>query len=42
MLYPQLVKKLLKLTEFGPITISLNRSGPDGNFRVWFTDVEVK
>ncbi len=28
-------------TEFGPITISLNRPGSDDSFRVWFTDVEV-
>lgn len=29
-------------TKFGPIIISLNRQGSDNNFRVWFTDVEVK
>jgi len=29
-------------TQFGPITISLNHLGPDENFRIWFTDIEVK
>lgn len=29
-------------TQFGPITISLNHQGPDSNFRVWFTNVEIK
>ena len=28
--------------QFGPIIISLNHLGPDKNFRVWFTDVEVR
>ena len=28
--------------QFGPITISLNHRGPDDNFKVWFTDVEVQ
>ena len=26
----------------GPITVSLERHSPDGNYRVWFTDVAVK
>jgi hypothetical protein len=25
----------------GPLTLSLDRRGPDGNFRVWFTDMAV-
>jgi len=29
-------------TQFGPITISLNHLGPDENFRVWFSNVEIK
>lgn len=29
-------------TKFGPFTISLNHLGPDGDFRVWFTNVGVK
>jgi len=28
--------------QFGPIIISENHLGPDNNFRVWFSDVEVK
>ncbi len=28
--------------KFGPIIISLDHKGVDENFRVWFTDVEVK
>ncbi len=27
---------------FGPLTLSLDRPGDDGNFRVWFTDVAVQ
>ena len=27
--------------QFGPIIISLDHNGPEGKFRVWFTDVEV-
>ena len=26
----------------GPITVSLERNSPEGNYRVWFTDVAVK
>lgn len=26
----------------GPYLLSLNRPAPDGSFRVWFTDIEVK
>jgi hypothetical protein len=26
----------------GPLVLSLDRQGPDGDFRVWFTDVAVK
>jgi len=29
-------------TQIGPIIISENHLGPDKNFRVWFTDIEVK
>jgi hypothetical protein len=29
-------------TQIGPLIISENHLGPDKNFRVWFTDVEVK
>ncbi len=28
--------------QLGPLTLSLNRPGPDDNFRVWFTDVGVQ
>jgi hypothetical protein len=28
--------------QLGPLVVSLNRQGPDANFRVWFSDVAVR
>ncbi len=39
---PSRVTKWKDYKKFGPLTISLNRPGENDNFRVWFTNVEVK
>jgi hypothetical protein len=31
-----------KHRQLGPIVVSLDHRGPDGNFRLWFTDVQAK
>ena len=39
---PNRITKWEDYKKIGPLTLSLNRPGKDDNFRVWFTNVEIK